>query len=247
MIINKESHSSISSAHPIDIYIGHRLRTHRKKLGLRQLDLADLLKVSYQQIQKYEHGTTRISVSTLYDISKIMGVEPGYFYEGFNPNIKQHFLPSADDVISLERQPSLNVLLIEDSASDEILTRKAFEVCKAEIKIHSLYDGVEAMKFLRGQNVGAAPFMRPDIILLDLNIPRKQGVEVLKEVKNDRDLRSIPIIILTNSINAKEMQETYKLFASGYISKSFDINRFIRNIVTMVDYWSSTVILPTNF
>lgn len=211
---------------------------------MSQLQLAELLRVSHQQVQKYEQGMTRISASTLYDIGRIMSVVPSFFYEGFNPTLPAS--NTIDDIISLERPKQLNILLVEDNASDEILTRKALEECDAEIIVHSVYDGIEALKCLRGRG-SITPFQRPDIVLLDLNIPKKQGMEVLKEIKNDHELRHIPIIVLTNSINAQEMFETYRLYASGYITKSFDITRFNKNIIDMVEYWASAVILPSHF
>ncbi len=239
--------SVTSSLHPIDSYIGSKIRTHRKKLSLSQSDLANLLKISHQQIQKYEQGLTRISVSTLYDISRVMGVVPGFFYEGFQLNASHATPPASQDIISSERPRSLNILLVEDDASDEILARKALESCASDItiSIHTAHDGVEALQFLR--NNLSSSFLMPDIILLDLNIPKKQGIEVLKEIKNDRNMRHIPVIILTHSINAAEMFETYKLYASGYIAKSFDVNRFNKDISNMIEYWLTTVVLPNSY
>lgn len=230
-----------SALHPIDNYIGSKIRNHRKKLGLSQVDLANLLNVSHQQIQKYEQGLTRISVSMLYEISRIMGVTPGFFYEGF----QAHAVHTVQDIISPERPKSLHVLLVEDNASDEILARKALEACASDvaISVHAVHDGAEALRLLRGQHM-STPVLMPDIILLDLNIPKKQGMEVLKEIKNDRELRHIPVIVLTHSINAAEMYETYKLYASGYIVKSFDIKRFNSDISKMVGYWATMVVLP---
>lgn len=233
-----------TTLHPIDQYIGTKLRVYRKKKGLSQSDLAQLLGISHQLVQKYEQGSTRISVSTLYDISRVLGIAPGFFYEGFE--VTSPLAADSDTIIMTDRPPHLNVLLVEDNAADEVLVRKAFDACEMEAKavIHAVHDGVEALQWLR-QPQGCIPFTTPHVILLDLHIPKKPGMEVLKELKNDRTLQHIPVIILTNCINVSEMQKTYRLHASGYILKSFDIHQFYRDIRSMAEYWLNTVILPS--
>lgn len=233
-----------NQTHPVDMYVGNKLCLRRKSLQMSLSQLAEKMGISHQQIQKYEKGTTRISASVLYELASILGVSVEYFYEGFNPDANDYSVPGVEDTISLKRKEKFFVLLIEDSATDEVLTRKAIEACPQNVEVYSVHDGVEALQFLRNKR-GINSFPRPDIVLLDLNIPKKDGMTVLKEMKRDAEIIDIPVIVLTNTINAHEMYEVYKAYASGFISKSFDINEFRRHIAIMIDYWSSAVVLPS--
>ncbi len=229
--------------HPVDLYVGQRLYERRKKLQMSLSQLGEKMCLSHQQVQKYEKAATRISASVLYELSNILGVSVSYFYDGFNPDANEYYIPGVSDVISLERKKPFNVLLVEDSITDEVLTRKALEACDHEVNIHSVHDGIKALDFLRNKK-GINTFPRPDVILLDLNIPKKTGMDVLRDMKRDAEIMDIPVIVLTNTINAKEMVDVYKAYASGFISKSFDLNQFKENISTMVSYWSHAVVLP---
>ncbi len=140
------------------------------------------------------------------------------------------------------RQP-LVVLLVEDSPGDVRLTREALKGAAAQIKLCVAEDGAEAMNFLRRQGEHAnAP--RPDVILLDLNLPKKDGREVLKEIKESPTLKSIPVVILTTSASDADIQRSYLLHANCYITKPVDLDGFLSVVESIDSFWLSLVKLP---
>jgi len=137
----------------------------------------------------------------------------------------------------------IHVLLVEDDPGDVLMTQEAFEHHKLRNQLHVVPDGVEALAFLRRQGEHAdAP--RPGLVLLDLNLPRKDGREVLEEVKNDASLRSIPIVVLTTSQAEEDILRSYNLHANAYVAKPVDFDRFIEVIRQIDDFFVSVVKLP---
>jgi chemotaxis family two-component system response regulator Rcp1 len=137
----------------------------------------------------------------------------------------------------------IQVLLVEDNPGDVRLTQEAFEDARVHLELHVAKDGVEAMSFLlRTGNFTGAP--RPDLILLDLNLPRKDGREVLAEVKAHPSLRTIPIVILTTSTSDVDVESSYLLHANCYISKPVDLDGFLTVVRSIDDFWLSVVKLP---
>ena len=139
----------------------------------------------------------------------------------------------------------IDVLLVEDNPGDARLAEEAFKDGGVRLKttLHHVKDGVEALDFLyrRGEHVSA---VRPDIVLLDLNLPRKDGREVLAEIKEDDDLKLIPVLILTTSQAERDILETYSLHANGYISKPIDLDEFSGVVDSIKDFWFTTAKLP---
>jgi CheY-like chemotaxis protein len=137
----------------------------------------------------------------------------------------------------------LEVLLVEDSPGDVRLTREAFRDAQASINLHVAFDGVEAMAFLRreGEHRNAP---RPDFILLDLNLPRMDGREVLVHIKNDENLRTIPTVILTTSEDEADVVKSYQLQANCYLNKPVEFDAFERVVRSINDFWLNTVKLP---
>jgi chemotaxis family two-component system response regulator Rcp1 len=137
----------------------------------------------------------------------------------------------------------IEVLLIEDSPGDVRLTREALKDAKVHISLHVASDGVEAMAFLERQGKFAdAP--RPDLILLDLNLPKKDGREVLKDIKESASLGSIPVVILTTSASEADILRSYKLHANCYITKPVDLDGFLKVVQSIDSFWLSVVKLP---
>ena len=135
------------------------------------------------------------------------------------------------------------ILLVEDNPGDVRLTMEASKECKICNDINVVRDGVEGLAFLHQEGKYAdAP--RPDIILLDLNLPRKNGREVLEEIKNDDSLKSIPVIILTTSEAEEDILKSYGLNANCYITKPVDFDKFINIVKSIEDFWLSIVKLP---
>jgi len=137
----------------------------------------------------------------------------------------------------------IKVLLVEDNLGDVRLTREAFREAKFANKMNVVKDGMEAMKFLRREgNYGRA--LRPDIILLDLNLPKKDGLEVLKEIKADENLKRIPVVILTTSSAEKDILNSYNLHANCYITKPAGLDGLIEVVKSIKNFWFSIVKLP---
>jgi two-component system response regulator len=137
----------------------------------------------------------------------------------------------------------IEILLVEDNPGDADLTREAMENNKMHVAMHVVGDGVEAMAFLRrtGKYVNAP---RPDIVLLDLNLPKKDGKEVLAEIKADQDLKRIPVVILTISKDEEDILKSYNLHANCYITKPIDLNQFVKVAKSIEDFWLTIVKLP---
>jgi chemotaxis family two-component system response regulator Rcp1 len=136
------------------------------------------------------------------------------------------------------------MLLVEDNPGDARLAIEALKDAKVNNNLSWVQDGVEAMAFLRREGA-YSDVPRPDVILLDLNLPKKDGREVLAEVKADKDLRSIPVVILTVSGAEEDIVKTYHLHANCYIRKPIDLDQFIEVVKAIKDFWLSIVILPT--
>ena len=138
----------------------------------------------------------------------------------------------------------IEILLIEDNAGDARLAREALHDAKVSNHLTWIADGVEALAYLRreGQFEKA---LRPDLILLDLNLPRKDGREVLSEIKTDDKLKRIPVVILTTSQAEEDILRAYHLNANCYISKPVDLDQFIKVVRTIEDFWLTIVKLPS--
>jgi CheY-like chemotaxis protein len=138
---------------------------------------------------------------------------------------------------------SIDVLLVEDDPGDTLMIREAFEDNKVRNRLTCVTDGVQALELLRreGSHAGAP---RPDLILLDLNLPRKDGREVLAEIKADEDLRTIPVVILTTSQAEEDVLRSYELHANAYVTKPVDFERFIEVVRQIDNFFVTVVKLP---
>ena len=143
-----------------------------------------------------------------------------------------------------ENRP-VEILLVEDNPGDERLTREALKEGKVYSNLHWVKDGVEAMSFLRREGK-YADVPRPDIILLDLNLPKKDGREVLQDIKNDDALKRIPVVVLTTSKAEEDVLRTYNLHANCYVTKPVDLEKFIVVVKSIDVFWLTVVTLPPN-
>ena len=137
----------------------------------------------------------------------------------------------------------IDILLIEDNPHDVRLTMEAFKDAKVSNNLTVAADGEEALKVLRreGEYAGSP---RPDLILLDLNLPKKSGREVLEEIKRDPDLLRIPVVVLTTSENEKDILRAYELHVNAYITKPVDLDQFIKIVEAVEDFWLTVVKFP---
>ena len=137
-----------------------------------------------------------------------------------------------------------NILLVEDNSADIALTQEALEDSRLINKLYIVKDGIEALKFLRKEGE-YANVPRPNIVLLDLNLPKKSGREVLTEIKQDPDLQRIPVVIMTSSKNEEDVLRSYNLKANCYIVKPLDFNQFVNVVKSIEQFWISIVCLPS--
>ena len=137
----------------------------------------------------------------------------------------------------------VEILLVEDNAGDIRLTRESLKDSKIRNRLSVVPDGIEAMAYLRGQD-GYADAPRPDLILLDLNLPKKDGRAVLSEIKADPDLKRIPVVILTTSRAEEDILKTYNLHANCYITKPVNLDQFMKVVRAIEDFWLTIVKLP---
>jgi len=138
----------------------------------------------------------------------------------------------------------VNILLIEDNPGDVRLTQEAFKEGNMNIKLDVVMDGVEAIKYLRKEMPYNQATM-PDLILLDLNLPKKDGREVLQEIKTDAKLKRTPVVVLTTSNAQQDILKSYNLHVNCYVNKPVDFDKFFDIIQKIEDFWLSTAILPT--
>jgi chemotaxis family two-component system response regulator Rcp1 len=146
-------------------------------------------------------------------------------------------------VNGLRKKRLFEILLVEDNPGDVRLTIEVLKEGRARSNLNVVKDGVEALAFLRreGKYAGAA---RPDLILLDLNLPRMDGREVLAEIKSSLHLRCIPVVVLTTSIAEQDVRRSYGLHANCYVTKPANLDQFVQVIKAIEDFWLTTVRLP---
>jgi len=145
--------------------------------------------------------------------------------------------------MSTKSMNHIDILLVEDSPADVLITREAFAEFKIVNPLHVVEDGVEAMAFLNQEGKYASK-PRPELILLDLNLPRKNGREVLAEIKADPRFKSIPVVILTTSHSEKDVLQAYDQHANCYIVKPVGFDNFVEAMKTIRQFWFSVVTLP---
>jgi CheY-like chemotaxis protein len=146
--------------------------------------------------------------------------------------------------MTLQPERQVEILLVEDDPGDVLMTREAFADYKLRNKLHVVDDGAEAMAFLR-QEGRYADRPRPDLVLLDLNLPRMDGREVLEAIKSDPELASIPVVVLTTSEAEDDVLRSYSLHANAYVTKPVDFERFIEVVRQIDDFFVTVVRLPT--
>lgn len=221
----------------LDKHIGSRIRQRRKDIGLTQGELAQIIGISHQQIQRYESGENPLSMSRVLEIANILNVKPDYFYENIqttNENGKK----IAAGIIQKDATRPLQILLVEDNITDEVLFRKAVADSSVSAEVSVVQTPEKVIEYLKNT-------VLPDIIVLDINMPRMNGIELLKEIKSNAKLRMLPVIMLTNSIRSKDMLDAYANHASGFIQKNCELEEFYQDINLVLQYWSRTIILPS--
>jgi len=144
----------------------------------------------------------------------------------------------------MDNKQTYDILLVEDNLGDILLTQEAFKRSKISVDIHSVIDGELAISYLNKEGE-YSNVPKPDLVLLDLNLPKKNGKEVLAYIKNDAILKTIPVIILSTSTSSSDVKTVYELAANSYVSKPVDFNAFINVVEIIEKYWLRLAILPT--
>ncbi len=219
----------------LDVHIGKNIRHFRKKMRWGLKVLAGKLEISLQQLQKYETATNKISASLLYEVSKILQLPIEKLFQTFDS--KEYVLEKS----------GFNILLIEDKLEDELVIRQAIDSFPEKTHVYSIGEGGKAMEFLQKmKNTSCMPHAKPDIVLLELNLQKCSGLDILKNIKRDRHLHSTPVVLLTDSTNPCDMQSSYTLNASGLVVKSCSANELRTQMHSLLSYWTQVVSLPRN-
>jgi len=227
-----------------DLYktVGQRIRERRRKLRITQTQLADLIGISYQQVQKYEAGLNHLSLERLMQFAKLLSVSPDHFYQGirFDDGVGSAV---ESDVIRSTTSQRLRILLVEDNMADVLLFKKSMEKYTKVADLYCIDDPERVMDYLCNHMTKYGN-SAPDIMVLDLNMPKVGGLKLLKDLKSNSQNSLLPVIVLTNSISRKEMQEAYRLGAAGFIQKSINFEEYRESIGILINYWSKVVVLP---
>lgn len=223
-------------------YIGQRIRERRKILKLNQSQLAELMGFSYQQMQKYETGSSNISAGKLLWFAKILNVPPSYFYDGLNVDdtIGKRIETS---VIQKTRTEKLRVLLVDDNPADVVLFKKALSCCKEQAELHVIYEADQVMDFLQHHALKYSQRL-PDVIMLELSLPKVSGFELLRSIKKFSKTAELPVVILTHSISIRDLMDSYRQGAAGFIQKSVNLEEYSECLEIVLKYWSKAVALP---
>lgn len=212
----------------IEQYVGNNIAKIRKNRGISLKDLAEELGVSRQQVRNYEIGETRLSLETLIQFSNILNVQIEEFFEEHSG-----YQSIGNEVDGGKK--SIRILVIEDSVTDSHLTRNAIQETQLDVEVMFASNGEEAFDTL---NQLDARTLAPQLILLDLNLPKMSGIEILKKLKSIQQYKRTPVVVLTHSSDDKDIETIYYHGASGYVVKSFSPKEFYKKISLVLTYWS---------
>ncbi len=224
----------------ISMYIGMRLSEQRKKRRFTLADLAQRVNLSPQQLQRYEGGHSMITANRLYQLAEALCVDTHYFFNGFS-EFNARMKSTRSNATLSSSAPALNIMLIEDDEKNAYCTRKALDQNNIKCNLLVMRDNLSVLRFLRNQTTSIS-FPRPDLILLRVPHLKRDGITLLRELKQDRTLSDIPIVILTQSIDTQEMVTCYQNYAAGYMCASFN---FEQNIKELISYWTHLIVFQT--
>lgn len=212
------------NTHKLYTYVGMRLSEKRKARRFTLAYLAQRMNMSPQQLQKYECAQSMMSASRLYQLATILHVDINYFFMGFS-DFETRMIPDMYATVPPAQSKPFNILLIEDDISDAYRTRTILEDGCTNINLLAMQDKVTVLRFLRNQ-VTSVLFPRPDLILMSLPLFKNNGLLLVRELKRDRTLSDIPIVVLANSVDKQDITTCYAEYVAGYVCKSFKYNVF---------------------
>ena len=223
-----------------DNYIGKQLKDRRLRCNMTLMDVSKKTGISYQQVQKYECAYSKISAYVLFKLATAYKCPIESFFRELTLYNKEIQLKQSTN----KHKNCFNILIVEDNPGDEAITRKALQGIDF-INILCVHDSNQLMQLLKYKTI-CTDFPRPNLIFLDIYLPDKNGISILKDIKKNQLLNNIPIIMLTSNVDATLMEQSYKYGSSGYICKSFDFAQFKQNLTNCITYWSKTVVSPTS-
>jgi hypothetical protein len=225
---------------PVNIFIGERILECLKKAGWTLEELALKLDMPLRHMQKYVQGNVRIPSTILFKIAEALNLSLSYFYEGYEG---LPVLQKETAEVRNKRLLAFNILVATNEISNELLIREVAAELEVKMNLCIIYDGKKLLEFLKSLTELSQP-LRPDLILIEKNLLKVGGLDVLREVKKNKDIQDVPIVVISDNSSQSDMLECYKNYASGYIVKSPDIQRFKIQIKNVLEYWS-TICLPS--
>lgn len=209
---------------------------------MSQSQFAELMGFSYQQMQKYESGSSQVSVGRLIQFSRVLNVPVSYFIEGIK--IEDTFgIGVTPDIIQNTRTHPLSILLVDELSADILAFKAALGMRHEELTLHVMQNPDLLLDYLRHyRDKYGKP--RPDVILLEIGLDKHRGLMLVKTIKRIADFADIPIVVHTNSIRLKDVQESYAAGVAGFIQKNADPVEYRRSVEGLIQYWSKTTILP---
>lgn len=221
----------------MDVYVGQRLRTRRLQLGLTLMNIAEKIGISHQQMQKYELGQTRLSAPILYQMAILYGVKSQYFFDGFQTYMRRLSGCTEDET----RHEHLAIMALCDDPTEEKHLRQVVESAPEPVDLFFVHDGMQAMNVLRQKGI-THNLPRPDLVFVDLDTSKKDGLSLLRDIKRDRDVMDIPVVVFASVVNQHILHMVYGYQAAGYISKHSD--NFSNRVHQLINYWTTSVVLP---
>ncbi|MDR1597444.1 MAG: response regulator [Holosporales bacterium] len=226
----------------INEHIGKKLQERRKKANLTLRQVSKVLRVTYQQVQKYECGITKIPIDKLYDYACLFQLPIQYFFEEAIISSPQADAPVEGVFLPPKSDHHLHLLLAESDPMDEFLIRKMLGELDNEIKIFCVHSDAQVINFLKRAN---PVFPKPDLIFMDINISKKNDHAILLEIKRDKSIQDIPIVMIANSVCRDDLMRVYKNGAVSFICKSASHDKMKRDLSVCIQYWGHVVVLPS--
>ena len=218
--------------HDFNTFVGEKLRALRNLRNLTRLNLSEILGVSSSLIQQYENGSVRMPLSSVFVLSTSLNVSINYFIEGVDDILPKEKIAN-DSYVNTNRQKHLNILIIENNTADQLsLVRAIKSVHDINTLLYAVHNVSAALALLRKPNT-----LLPHIILLNLNLPKMDGIDFIKTLNNDARFRKIPVIVMTNSIKSSDLARCYQYGISGYYIKNLDFDNLESYINISLHYW----------
>ncbi|MDR3285435.1 MAG: helix-turn-helix domain-containing protein [Holosporales bacterium] len=228
----------------ISTHIGCKIKETRKKAGITLEQVSRILGITYQQLQKYESGNTCVPVEKLYDISVIFNIPIQYFFEGIKAaDIYSQTLYN-EELIERKTDSHLNIFIIDSNPEDEFITRKVIHEIDKEIEIFCIQNESNVINNLKRKELSLI-IPVPDLIFMDINISKQSYHLLISEIKKEKYIQEIPLIILTHSVRVEDLLKVYKNGAASFIYKSLDFEIFKKDMKICLEYWSKVVTLPS--